>query len=102
MVAGAGRARRWRSAAAPAGRWTSPARCGHDDVLVALCRHRGAGFGERRAKPATRPRQGVPRGFAAAGVAAQGIRAVGPRSLAGVADADATALSAAAGAAAVA
>jgi len=48
------------------------------------------------------PRDRVSRGFAATGAAAEGIRAAAARSVVGVADPDATALSAAAGAAAVA
>ena len=73
------------------------------DLLAAVCRHRGRRLGQSRRpdRQAARARR-VPRRLAAAGAAAQGIRAAAPRSLAGVADPDAAAVSGAAGADAVA
>ena len=92
-------ARRRRGAAAAAGGEPRAARRRDGDLLGRVRRHR-----DRSPPPMPRPsrqgtaRQDVPRRLAAAGAAAQGIRAAAPRSLAGVADPDAVAVSGAAGA----
>ena len=84
------------------GRRSRAARRRDGDLLRPVRRHRGARLGQCPAEPSGRPRQGVSRRLAAAGAAAEGICAVAPRSLAGVADPDAAAVSGAAGADAVA
>ncbi len=102
LVAGARGARRRRGDAASVGRRPRSAGCRDGGLLAAVCRHRGARVGQCHAKPSGLPGKSVPHGFAAAGAAAEGIRAAAARSVAGVADPDAAALSGAAGGDAVA
>ena len=78
------------------------ARRGDGDLLGQVCRYGRQCFRKCHAGPSGFPHQGVPCRLAATGAAAQGVRAAAARPLAGVAKSDATALSGAPGADAVA
>src|SRR6185312_7160644 len=96
--AGAGDPGRRGSAAAALGDEPRGARRRHDDLLAALRRYGDQGIGPCLIDAAWHDYKEISRRLQATGAAAQGIPAAPPRSLADVADADATALSRAAGA----
>jgi hypothetical protein len=102
LVAGARSARRWRGTAASAGRRPRAARRRDGDLFAQVCRYGRQRFRKCHPGPSGFPRQGIPCGLAATGAAAQGVRAAAARPLANIAKSDATALSRAASADAVA